>query len=96
MADRPEQSIPQSGESSEAILARISSMRGGDLDWRDGRAFSLVYNSGDHEHEHLLETVATEFQHDNALNPFAYPSLLQMELDLIAMAAGLFGSSPEA
>lgn len=88
--------FPEHGLDSAAVLERLDGMREGDLDWRSGRAFSLVYNPADDEHEELLERVATMFQHENALNPLAYPSLLQMELDLVAMAAGLFGTAPNA
>ena len=88
--------IPEHGRSADELLAEIDSLRTGDLDWRGGRAFSLVYHPGDEEHEALLEAVVRRYAHDNALNPFKYPSLLQMELDVIAMAADLFGAAPEA
>ncbi len=88
--------FPRTGMSAEEVLATLEGMRGDDLDWRSGRAFSLVYNPGDDAHEHLLETVATMYQHENALNPLAYPSLMTMELDLVAMAAELFGTAPNA
>jgi glutamate/tyrosine decarboxylase-like PLP-dependent enzyme len=96
MSDKVEVPFPEQGATPDEVLERLGGLRGGDLDWRGGKAFSLVYNSGDHEHEALLEHVATLYQHDNALNPFAYPSLLQMELDLVGMAAGLFGTTPDA
>jgi glutamate/tyrosine decarboxylase-like PLP-dependent enzyme len=88
--------FPEHGLDPAAVLDQLTQMKSGDLDWRSGRAFSLVYNPGDDEHEELLEQVATMFQHENALNPLVYPSLLQMELDLVAMAAGLFGTAPNA
>ena len=88
--------IPEHGRSPAELLAEVDRLAAGDIDWRGGRAFSLVYNVDDEEHEHLLADVAGRFLHDNALNPFKYPSLLQMELDLIAMACGLFGTAPDA
>lgn len=88
--------FPEHGLESAAVLDRLAEMRVGDLDWRSGRAFSLVYNPGDDEHEELLEHVATIFQHENALNPLAYPSLMEMELNLVAMATELFGTAPNA
>ncbi|HET8929412.1 MAG TPA: hypothetical protein VFN21_02020, partial [Acidimicrobiales bacterium] len=88
--------FPEHGLESAAVLDRLAEMRIGDLDWRSGRAFSLVYNPGDDEHEELLEHVATIFQHENALNPLAYPSLMEMELNLVAMATELFGTAPNA
>jgi len=88
--------IPDHGRSPHELLAQIDAAHAADIDWRGGRAFSLVYNVGDHEHEELLEAVGVRFLHDNALNPLKYPSLLQMELDVIAMAAGLLGTEPDA
>ncbi|NLD77351.1 MAG: aspartate aminotransferase family protein, partial [Acidimicrobiales bacterium] len=78
------------------LLAEIEQRHADDIDWRGGRAFSLVYNVGDHEHEDLIEQVGLRYLHDNALNPFKYPSVLQMELDVIAMAADLLHTEPNA
>jgi glutamate/tyrosine decarboxylase-like PLP-dependent enzyme len=89
-------SFPTDGTASEALLAEIDAMRGDDIDWRGGRAFSLVYNPADDELEHVLHEVADRFLHENALNPFAYTSLPRMEREIIAMAADLVGSPPDA
>ncbi len=88
--------IPEQGRKASELLAEIEARHADDIDWRGGKAFSLVYNVDDHEHEELLEQVGVRYLHDNALNPFKYPSVLQMELDVIAMAAGLLGTAPDA
>ena len=88
--------IPEHGRDAAELLAEIDRRHGEDIDWRGGRAFSLVYNVGDHVHEDLIEQVGVRYLHDNALNPFKYPSVLQMELDVIAMAPGLLGTAPDA
>jgi glutamate/tyrosine decarboxylase-like PLP-dependent enzyme len=88
--------IPEHGRDPAALLSQITEAHAADIDWRGGRAFSLVYNVDDHAHEDLLEQVGVRFLHDNALNPFKYPSVLQMELDVIAMAADLVGTAPDA
>lgn len=88
--------IPEHGRGAAEVLADIDGRHAADIDWRGGRAFSLVYNVGDHEHEQLLEDVGVRYLHDNALNPFKYPSVLQMELDVISMAAKLLGTEPNA
>ncbi len=95
MADRTAR-IPEKGRPAAEILATVEQRHAEDIDWRGGRAFSLVYNVDDHEHEELLEAVGVRYLHDNALNPFKYPSVLQMELDVIAMAADLLGTSADA
>jgi glutamate/tyrosine decarboxylase-like PLP-dependent enzyme len=88
--------IPEHGSDAKELLALIEQRHAEDIDWRGGRAFSLVYNVDDHEHEELIEQVALRYIHDNALNPFKYPSVLQMELDVISMACQLLGTEPDA
>ncbi|MBA3302255.1 MAG: aspartate aminotransferase family protein [Acidimicrobiia bacterium] len=88
--------VPERGRGVDELLAEVDARHAEDLDWRGGRAFSLVYHPDDDELEHLLEEVGRRFLHENALNPFKYPSLLGMELEVIAMACGLFGTAPDA
>lgn len=88
--------FPTEGRSADDLLAEIRAGRGDDADWRGGRTFSLVYNPADPELERLLEAVSHEYLHENYLNPFAFPSLLKMEEEVVAMAADLFGGTPDA
>jgi len=88
--------IPEHGRDAAELLADIDARHADDIDWRGGRAFSLVYNVDDHAHEELIEQVGVRYLHDNALNPFKYPSVLQMELDVISMACQLLGTEPNA
>ncbi|WP_421120020.1 pyridoxal phosphate-dependent decarboxylase family protein [Aquihabitans daechungensis] len=88
--------IPEHGSDAKELLARIEERHAADIDWRGGKAFSLVYNVDDHAHEDLIEQVALRYIHDNALNPFKYPSVLQMELEVISMACQLLGTEPDA
>jgi glutamate/tyrosine decarboxylase-like PLP-dependent enzyme len=89
-------SFPAEGTEPEALLAEIREMRTGDADWRGGRTFSLVYNVGDPGLERVLHAVGLDYLHENALNPFKFPSLLQMEQEIVAMAADLLGAPPDA
>ena len=86
--------FPASGTAADELLAAIRGGRGDDADWRAGRTFSLVYNPVDPELERLQEAVAHEYLHENYLNPFAFPSLLRMERDVVAMGADLFRGNP--
>ncbi|MCB1283011.1 MAG: aminotransferase class V-fold PLP-dependent enzyme [Microthrixaceae bacterium] len=84
--------FPQHGRSADDILSEVAELRPHDIDWRSGKAFSLVYNYDDPELEHLQEQVALSFLHENALNPFRYRSLLQMETEVIGYAKALVGA----
>jgi glutamate/tyrosine decarboxylase-like PLP-dependent enzyme len=85
--------FPRRGREPQAILDELAIARGGDLDWRGGRAFSLVYFVDDAELEALQREVAAEFLHENALNPFRYESLLRMETEIVSMGCDLFGAA---
>ena len=85
--------FPITGRSSADLLAELAEMRPRDIDWRHGKAFSLVYNADEPELEELLHTVANDFLHENALNPFRYETLLKMESEVIDDAKSLFGAS---
>ena len=84
--------FPEVGRPVDELVAELHGGRGGDADWRGGRTFSLVYNPADHELERLQQAVALEYLHENYLNPFAFPSLLKMEQEVMGMAADLFGN----
>jgi glutamate/tyrosine decarboxylase-like PLP-dependent enzyme len=89
-------SLSQAGLSVEEILAEIAHDRAGDIDWRSGKAFSLVYNAADDDLERLQHAVADDFLHENALNPFAYATLLRMEQEIVEMSAELLGGPQHA
>lgn len=88
--------FPAESTPADELLAELRAGRGDDLDWRGGKAFSLVYNVGDEGLERVLHEVADLYLHENALNPFAFPSLLAMEQGIVAMAADLLGGHADA
>ncbi len=88
--------FPDHGRDADELRRLLAEWQADDIDWKGGKAFSLVYNAADAELEELQHDVAVRFLHENALNPFAYPSLRRMEQEVVAVAAGLFGSDPRA
>lgn len=84
--------FPAEGRGVDELLDEMRVERQGDLDWRGGKAFSLVYNTDDPELEKLQHEVAGMFLHENALNPFRYATLLRMEGEVVAAARSLFGA----
>jgi glutamate/tyrosine decarboxylase-like PLP-dependent enzyme len=88
--------FPEQGRDSSELQELIAEWQTGDIDWKGGRAFSLVYNADDPVLEGLQHHVADRFLHENALNPFVYPSLVRMEEEVIAVAAELFGTDAGA
>ena len=88
--------FPERGTPPDELLSELRGMRAEDLDWRGGRAFSLVYHHDDPVLEEVQHEAAALYLHENALNPFAFPSLLRMEQEIVAMAASLLQGSPRA
>ncbi|MCP3988350.1 MAG: aspartate aminotransferase family protein [Actinomycetia bacterium] len=88
--------LPEQGRDPDELRHLLTDWQGGDIDWKGGRAFSLVYNADDPALEELQHRVAEQFLHENALNPFVYPSLLRMEQEVVGVAAELFGTEPQA
>jgi sphinganine-1-phosphate aldolase len=86
--------FPARGRPVDELISELRGGRGDDADWRRGRTFSLVYNAADPELERLHEAVAAEYLHENYLNPFAFPSLLHMEREVVAMGADLLHGNP--
>lgn len=58
-------------------------MRDRDVRWRDGRAFTLAYNAGP-EVVALAEEAYRRFSGENALNTDAFPSLRQMQNEVVS------------
>ena len=65
-----------------------------DANYRDARMFGLIYNAGE-EVEDMAREAYAAYMFENALSPFAFPSLLKMETEFISMASSLFGGDEE-
>jgi glutamate/tyrosine decarboxylase-like PLP-dependent enzyme len=77
------------------ILAALSSKRARDARWQDGRTFGMVFDGGDEVRE-VAEAVAAMFLHENALNTAAFPSLAEIQSEVVDACAHLFHGAPEA
>jgi sphinganine-1-phosphate aldolase len=85
----PEPTFPSDALSADEVIAAIRARRDRDADWKGGRTFSLVYHPDDAVLDDLQEAVAVEYLHENALNPFAFPSLTEMEGEVVGWGSAL-------
>ena len=76
------------------VISALRSFKSGDADWHEGRMFGLIYNAGLDVEEMAQEAYAV-YMFENALSPFAFPSLLKMETEFISMVSTLFGGDEE-
>ena len=86
--------LPKQGIPKDELLAEMKARKAQDADWRAGKTWSLIYPAGP-EVDSLLAEANQLYLYENALNPFRFPSLRQMEVDVVAMTAGLL-HAPQA
>lgn len=80
--------LPRSGRPWPAIRAEFDAIRAGDVRWRDGRASVYVFHPGEDVLEVAHEAYGA-FISENGLGPAAFPSLKQMEAEVVEMALSL-------
>ena len=85
--------MPVEGRHWDDVRADMLSRGAGDVAWRDGKTAVYVFNAGEDVHQ-LQHDAYGLFMAENGLGPLAFPSLAQMEKDVISMALGLL-NGPE-
>ena len=84
--------IPASGMTTQQISHAFDEVSKNDVLWRDGKAFSLAYNAGSDVLQ-VAEDAYKRFAGANALNTGAFPSLRQMQSEVLDMV-GVWLDSP--
>lgn len=82
--------FPNKGMPKDDIITELAASQIHDVQWREGKTFSLVYDAGE-EVADLLMSAYILFFSQNALNPTAFPSLRRFETEVVQMAADLLG-----
>ena len=90
-----EKHLPEKGLARDALFAELAGMKKDDLQYKQGRTFTLIYNAGQDVFDVGREAFAL-FLTENGLSPFAFPSLKKMETEVIAMVACLLHGGPGA
>jgi glutamate/tyrosine decarboxylase-like PLP-dependent enzyme len=87
--------LPKKGTPRQQLVAEMRERKKQDADWQGGRTWSLVYPAGEDVDE-VLREVNNLYLFENALNPFRFPSLRQMERDVVSMTTNLLHGGAEA
>lgn len=80
--------LPKTGMSWDALQSELQRRGSDDAKWRDGKTAVYVFNAGA-DVEKVQKEAYAAFQSENGLGPLAFPSLAQMEKDVVSMALGL-------
>ena len=87
--------MPPKGWSAVDVFEGLEAMRTRDVRWREGRAFSLAYHAGA-EALAVAEEAYRRFSGENALSTDAFPSLKQIQAEVVAMAGVWLGATPSS
>jgi glutamate/tyrosine decarboxylase-like PLP-dependent enzyme len=82
--------LPKAGMDASRIMQRLAAFKENDTDWHQGHMFNLIYDAGE-EVEALVKQAHTFYLIENGLNPMAFPSLVTMETEVVAMVLSLTG-----
>jgi len=77
-------------------LERLTALQRADLPVHGGRTLAYVYDSGDPEIDRIAREAVAAYAASNALDPTAFPSLLQMENELVGVACALLDAPDSA
>lgn len=77
-------------------LERLRALQAADLPVHGGRTLAYVYDSGDADLDEVARQAVAAYAGSNALDPTAFPSLLQMENELVGFACDLLGAPDTA
>ncbi len=78
----------EQGRPWEDIRNDMQARGAADAKWRDGRTAVYVFNAGE-EIAAIQKEAYAAFMSENGLGPLAFPSLAQMEKDVVSMGLGL-------
>ncbi len=87
--------LPERGAPWSELEPRMRELAKGDVKWRDGRTGMYIFNAGEDVARVKKEAYAM-FSEENGLGPAAFPSLAQMEREVVAAGMSLLNAPPGA
>lgn len=86
--------LPDSGSSLEAVMEQLRALQVHDADYHNARTWGLIYNAGP-EVDAVLQAAGGHVLLENALNPFVFPSLKEMQRDVVSIVIDLLHGDEE-
>src|SRR5215468_2693902 len=82
--------IPTHGKPHAQVKQELEAFADRDAKWRDGKTLGYIYDAGP-DVEEIAKWAYMRYLTENALAPTVFPSLMQIENELVAMAAAHLG-----
>ncbi len=83
--------LPERGASWSDLEPRMQDLAKGDVKWRDGRTGMYIFNAGE-DVARVKKAAYAMFSEENGLGPAAFPSLAQMEREVVAAGISLLNA----
>lgn len=83
--------LPENGLPAAGLLARIAELRAADLPVRGGRTTAYVYDAGRPDVQEVAHAAYAQLLEVNGLDPTAFPSVVELEKEVVAAVAGRLG-----
>ena len=80
--------MPEEGRDWESLAKEMQDRGGDDVKWRDGKTAVYVFNAGP-DVTKVQKEAYTMYMSENGLGPLAFPSLAQMESEVVSMGLNL-------
>ena len=87
--------LPIKGIPAPQVFDELESLRADDVDWRNGKVFSLAYYAGPQAIA-VAEDAYRRFSGENALSTDAFPSLRIMQQDVLSMVGPWLGAHKDS
>jgi len=87
--------LPPRGIPAPQVFDELESLRADDVDWRNGKVFSLAYYAGPQAIA-VAEDAYRRFSGENALSTDAFPSLRIMQQDVLSMVGPWLGAHKDS
>lgn len=87
--------LPERGSSLDEVMERLRALQVHDGDYHNARTWGLIYNAGPDVDE-VVRAAGSHVMLENALNPFVFPSLKEMQRDIVSVAVDLMHGGDDA
>jgi glutamate/tyrosine decarboxylase-like PLP-dependent enzyme len=88
-------SLPKKPKNPQQILQYLQQLKEVDVPWQQGKIFGYIFNPNEEAYR-LIQDAFNLFLTENALDPTVFPSLVQLEDEIIGMAVDLMQGGEEA
>jgi glutamate/tyrosine decarboxylase-like PLP-dependent enzyme len=87
--------LPARGSSLDDVMGRLRALQRDDADYHSARVWAYVYSAGP-DVDAVLQAAAGHVLLENALSPLAFPSLKEMQRDIVAIVNDLLHGGDDA